>query len=213
MDLLTWTETHADDDGFGFDPYRCRDEYDRVAETAAWRVGKAWRAWESTVGEDDPALPEWLALLSAIDEAEHQLANVLECACYECGEAAGQVKAYRADAVMVAGEWGLPRPPAEGRIPRYPVNVGSIREKAARLASSGKVWVLTEGEGPRDIYIVEGDTGNYYVSVRAPDPLTWECSCPWGQPQGKRQRPGRGCAHALAVGAVRARPAMGARAA
>lgn len=118
-----------------------------------------------------------------------------ECGCYECRVGRRTVFGYRTDAFVTAGEFGLPRPPLEGRIPRFPVNVGTIREKAERLVSEGAVWVLTDG-----IYIVIGDTGAYYVHARGTDPLEWACSCPWAQPQPDASgRPGRGCAHTVAA--------------
>ena len=102
---------------------------------------------------------------------------------------------YRVDAFTTAGEFGLPRPTTEGRIPRFPVNVDAIRERGRRLAADGKVWHLD-----RDIYIVAGESGMYYVRTRGEaDVLDWECCCPWGQPQGKDRRPGAGCAHVQAV--------------
>lgn len=195
MNLSTWADLHGETDSFDSDPWVCTDPYDQTAVEAARKVSQAWQGWERTVGEDDPALPEWLAFLTALDAAELDIEAARECGCYDCQEGRRDVAGYRADARATAGEFGLPRPPVDGRIPRYPVNVGAIREKGERLAADGAVWTLTE-----DIYIVIGDTGAYYVHTHgSPEPLDWECSCPWGLPQGKNRRPGRGCAH---VGAV-----------
>lgn len=194
MNLKTWADDHGEW-GADQDPWGCIDE-ELVALDAGKSVAAAWTAWEDAACDEDPARREWLALLTAIDKAQLALDNGPGCQCFECLRVWRQVAGYRADAVSTAGEFGLPRPTANGRIPRYPVNVGTIREKAARLVSAGRVHRLTDG-----VFVVDGDTGAYYVHAgQSTDPLEWACSCPWGQPQPDASgRPGRGCAHSVAA--------------
>lgn len=202
MNFRRWAEDHGETDGFDAAPWACTDQYDQVAIVAAEEVEAAWGAWEDAACDEDPARREWAAVLTAIDRAALDIAAAHECQCNECDRARRTVAGYRAEAAEVAGEFGLPRPPAGGRIPRYPVNVGAIREKAERLVDAGAVWSLTD-----TTYIVSGDTASYYVFVDGPEPLDWKCACAWCQPQGESNRPGRGCAHSTAVHIWRAEQA------
>lgn len=193
MNLRTWADDHGEW-GDDQDPWACFDE-EQVAVEAGESVAAAFRTWEDAACDEDPARRQWLALLTAIDKAEGAIANGPGCQCYECHRAGRRVEGYRAEAIETAGEHGLPRPTTAGRIPRYPVNVGAIAEKAARLVSAGRVHRLTDS-----VFVVDGDTGAYYVHAAGQDPLEWACSCPWGQPQPDASgRPGRGCAHVLAA--------------
>lgn len=195
MNLKEWAELIGEEHFDEQDPWVCIDEYDQVAIVAAEKVEAAWKAWETAACDEDPARREWLAMLTTIDQAEVAIAGGWGCQCYECQRAERRVAGYRGEARVVAGEFGLPSPPAEGRIPRYPVNADQVREKGRRLAVAGAVW-----RRARDIYVVAGDTGAYYVRTHGcPDLLDWECCCPWAQPQGKGQRPGAGCAHVHAL--------------
>lgn len=194
LDLREWADMHGETDSFDPDPWVCIDG-DQVAVEAGERVAAAWGAWEDAACDEDPARREWLAMLTAVDRAEVAIEAAPECGCYECRVGRRTVFGYRVDAFTTAGEFGLPRPPVDGRIPRYPVNVGTIREKAERLVSAGRVHRVTDG-----VYVVDGDTGAYYVHAAGLDPLEWACSCPWAQPQPDASgRPGRGCAHTVAA--------------
>lgn len=188
MKLKKWTGISEPD------PRKCID-VEQVAVLAGQRVTAAWQAWESALHDENPARREWLAMLTAIDHAEQDIEAAQKCACQQCRAGRRQVADCRADAFVTAGALGLPRPPIDGRIPRYPVNIGAIRARAARLVASGSVWHLADR-----VFVVAGKRAAYYVHAAGTDPLEWRCSCPWGVPQPDASgRPGRGCTHVMAV--------------